>query len=124
MLALNTDLDGAIALGEKIRQSVEEENFLTDVPSEREQLTVSVGVACFGGDQKQFFKKADSALYEAKGADSEKAQAKLNADHPDATFYSGKIQTARFFIYQILPGAHAKAVSFASDDTSLLDIEL
>ncbi len=66
LLALNTDLEGAIALGEKMRQSVEEERFLTDVPSEKENLTVSVGVACFDGDRKKLFSRADAALYEAK----------------------------------------------------------
>ena len=66
LLALDTDLEGAIALGEKIRQSIEEETFLTDVPSEKEQLTVSVGVACFGNDKKKLFARADAALYEAK----------------------------------------------------------
>jgi len=66
LLALATDLEGAVALGEKIRQSVEEQNFLTDVPSEKEELTVSVGVACFDGDQKKLFTQTDAALYQAK----------------------------------------------------------
>ena len=68
VLALNTDLDGVIALGEKIRQSVEEEDFLTDVPSEKEQLTVSLGVAALHTDRKQLFTDADAALYSAKDA--------------------------------------------------------
>jgi len=66
LLALNTDLDGASALGKKIRQSVEEEHFLTDVPSEKEQLTVSVGVATLQKDRKQLFADADAALFSAK----------------------------------------------------------
>jgi diguanylate cyclase (GGDEF)-like protein len=66
LLALNTDLAGAAALAEKIRQAVEEENFMTDVPSEKEKLTVSVGVAEFQGDSRQLFADADSALYSAK----------------------------------------------------------
>ena len=66
LLALNTDLDGASALGKKIRQSVEEEHFLTDVPSEKEQLTVSVGVAILEKDRKQLFADADAALFSAK----------------------------------------------------------
>ena len=68
LLALDTDLEGAIALGEKIRQSVEAEDFLTDVPSEKEQLTVSVGVACFDAEKVELFAQADAALYEAKDA--------------------------------------------------------
>jgi diguanylate cyclase (GGDEF)-like protein len=66
LIALNTNLEGATALGEKIRQAVEADEFVTDVPSEKEQLTISVGVACFSGDRKQLFAEADAALYEAK----------------------------------------------------------
>jgi diguanylate cyclase (GGDEF)-like protein len=68
LLAINTDLDGAAALGEKVRQAVAEGDFVTDVPSEKEQPTVSVGVACFGGDRRQLFIDADTALYAAKDA--------------------------------------------------------
>ena len=64
------------------------------------------------------------AIYADKGADTDEAKAKIDADHPEAVFYSGKVMTARFFIKQILPGVHAKAMSFNSDDTSLMDIEL
>jgi diguanylate cyclase (GGDEF)-like protein len=66
LIALDTDLDGVIALAEKIRQSVEEEQFLTDVPSEKEQLTISIGVATLYEDRKQLFADADAALYTAK----------------------------------------------------------
>jgi diguanylate cyclase (GGDEF)-like protein len=66
LLALDTDLAGAAALAEKIRQAVEEENFMTDVPSEKEKLTVSVGVSEFHGESSQLFTDADSALYSAK----------------------------------------------------------
>ena len=66
VLAINTDLPGATALAEKIRQTVEATAFLTDVPSEREALTVSIGVAAFAGDRRQLFTDADEALYAAK----------------------------------------------------------
>jgi diguanylate cyclase (GGDEF)-like protein len=68
LLALDTDLAGAVVLAEKIRQSVCEKDFMTDVPSEKEQLTVSVGVSYFHQDHKQFFVDADTALYAAKDA--------------------------------------------------------
>ena len=68
LLAIGTDLVGATAVGEKIRQAVEETDFVTDVPSEREQLTISVGVAAFAGDRKSLFTDADAALYTAKDA--------------------------------------------------------
>jgi diguanylate cyclase (GGDEF)-like protein len=66
VLAMNTSLDGAILLAEKLRETVAAASFLTDVPSEREPLTVSIGVAEFTGDRKQFFADADDALYRAK----------------------------------------------------------
>ncbi len=68
VLAIGTPLQGAVALGEKIRQSVEATEFVTDVPSEREQPTVSVGVALFEGDRRALFAAADAALYAAKDA--------------------------------------------------------
>lgn len=68
VLAVDTDLAGATALAEKIRQVVESTNFLTDVPSEREPITVSVGVAAFDGDRKRLFTDTDAALYAAKDA--------------------------------------------------------
>ncbi len=68
LLALNTDLEGAVTLAEKIRQTVEQEEFVKDVPSEKDQLTVSVGVAFLESDRQQLFADADSALYAAKNA--------------------------------------------------------
>lgn len=68
ILAIDTELPGAAALGEKIRQAVEAFDFMTDVPSEKAPLTVSVGVAAFGGDRKRLFLDADEALYAAKDA--------------------------------------------------------
>ena len=68
LLAIDTTLPGATALGEKIRQAVEATSFVTDVPSEREPLTVSVGVAAYAGDRTQLFVDADEALYAAKDA--------------------------------------------------------
>jgi len=67
LLAIDTDLDGAEALGEKIRSAVSETNFVTDVPSEKEKLTVSIGIAALESDRKQLFNDADEALYLAKG---------------------------------------------------------
>jgi alkylation response protein AidB-like acyl-CoA dehydrogenase len=64
------------------------------------------------------------ALYANKGATDAAARKKLDADHPEARFYSGKIHTARFFIKQVLPNVHAKAAAAASGDMSLMDIEL
>jgi diguanylate cyclase (GGDEF)-like protein len=68
ILAIDTDLPGAAALGEKIRQAVEESELVRDVPSEKEPLTISVGVAAYAGDRMQLFTDADEALYAAKDA--------------------------------------------------------
>jgi diguanylate cyclase (GGDEF)-like protein len=64
----NTELDGAIALAEKIRSTVAETRFFIDPPSERQALTVSVGVSIFHGHKRSFFDEADQALYRAKAA--------------------------------------------------------
>jgi len=68
ILAIDTDLPGAAALGEKIRQAVEESELVRDVPSEKEPLTISVGVAAYAGDRMQLFTDADEALYAARDA--------------------------------------------------------
>ncbi len=69
VLATGTDLDGACALAEKIRQSVGESSYvLHDDHRSIVQATVSIGVAEYLGDRKSFFQAADQALYSAKGA--------------------------------------------------------
>lgn len=80
LIALNTDLEGATAVGEKVRQAVEAENFLTDVPSEKEQLTVSIGVAGYRDDRMDLFAKADAALYEAKDSGRNRVIAASDSD--------------------------------------------
>ncbi len=80
LIALNTDLEGATAVGEKVRQAVEAENFLTDVPSEKEQLTVSIGVAGYRDDRMDLFAKADAALYEAKDSGRNRVVAASDSD--------------------------------------------
>ncbi len=66
LIAPNTDLEGARLLAEKIRVTVAETAFVIDPPSEREPVTVSIGVACYAGDRVRFFSDADRALYVAK----------------------------------------------------------
>jgi len=68
LLASQTPLDGAVALGEKIRSAVARARFSvvdTDGPKEI-QITVSMGVSHYRGDAKAFFNEADRALYRAK----------------------------------------------------------
>jgi diguanylate cyclase (GGDEF)-like protein len=66
VLATGTELAGAVLLGEKIRTAVAETEFLVEQGRQPVRITVSVGVACFGGDRRRFFDDADRALYRAK----------------------------------------------------------
>ncbi len=68
LVAPGTDLTGAVQLAEKMRATIAQTRLVIDPPSEREHLTVSMGVALYCGDRKQLFKDADEALYRAKGA--------------------------------------------------------
>jgi len=64
VLAPDTDLDGACALAERLRQAVED----VDLPGEHLKLTVSLGVAQLGkgDDIDHLVDRADKALYGAK----------------------------------------------------------
>jgi len=68
LLASRTSLDGAVALAEKIRLAISHARFSVmnvDGPIQI-QVTASLGVAPFRGDEKAFFNDADRALYRAK----------------------------------------------------------
>ena len=68
LLASQTTLEGAVALAEKLRLAISHARFPVrsgDGPIEIE-VTASLGVAAFRGDQKAFFNDADRALYRAK----------------------------------------------------------
>ncbi|HEY8153907.1 MAG TPA: GGDEF domain-containing protein [Myxococcota bacterium] len=68
LLASRTSLDGAVALAEKIRLAISQARFSVmnvDGPIQI-QVTASLGVAPFRGDEKAFFNDADRALYRAK----------------------------------------------------------
>ncbi len=66
VLAADTDLEGAVALAEKIRMSVQEASFILDDSMQLTKMTVSIGVAQYAGNRKTFFTAADQALYRAK----------------------------------------------------------
>ena len=66
ILALNTDVHGAFALGEKVRTAIAESSFILDDSLRPMRVTVSVGVAQYRGNRKRFFQKTDEALYRAK----------------------------------------------------------
>jgi hypothetical protein len=64
------------------------------------------------------------AIFDEKGAGDDEAKKALLLDHADAAFYHGKVQTARFFVSQIMPGVYSKAESMMSEDISMLDVYL
>jgi len=68
LIAPQTDLSGAEALGQKLRRAVAEAAFSGPASSEELSATVSIGVAEYDGDAEATFHAADAALYEAKAA--------------------------------------------------------
>ena len=62
------------------------------------------------------------AIFAEKGADDEAAQKALIADNDEARFYYGKIQSAKWYINNVLPNVKAKAEAFENKDSSALDI--
>jgi diguanylate cyclase (GGDEF)-like protein len=70
VLAPRTDHEGAMTLAEKLRVAVAEHAFrIGDAGDPRAvEVTMSIGVALYDGDEKGFFNAADRALYRAKAA--------------------------------------------------------
>ncbi|MGB0622065.1 MAG: GGDEF domain-containing protein [Myxococcota bacterium] len=66
ILMPNTDLAGAVHLAEKVRMAVESTRLIIGSNMKPINITVSVGVALFKGDRREFFVEADRALYAAK----------------------------------------------------------
>jgi diguanylate cyclase (GGDEF)-like protein len=68
VLMPNTDLAGAVHLAEKIRMAVESTRLIIGDNMKPIEITISLGVAVFDGDRREFFGNADRALYQAKAA--------------------------------------------------------
>ena len=66
VLASGTDIPGAYQLAEKIRTSVAEQSFILDDSLRPVRVTISIGVARFRGNRKNFFLATDRSLYAAK----------------------------------------------------------
>jgi two-component system cell cycle response regulator len=66
ILLPNTEIEGAVALAQKIRAEVAGSSFLLNPPSERQSVTISLGVSAYAGDRGTLFNEADGALYLAK----------------------------------------------------------
>ncbi len=68
VLAPGTDRDGAYQLAEKLRTAIAESSFILGETMRLTRVTVSVGVSQFTGNRRDFFEKADRALYRAKAS--------------------------------------------------------
>jgi len=66
ILATGTSHEGAVAMAEKIRMTIEDSSHIVDDSMRPIRVTISVGVATYAGDRRAFFQAADRALYEAK----------------------------------------------------------
>ena len=64
------------------------------------------------------------ALFAAKNAETKDAKKALIAENPEAAFYDGKVQTARFFVKNLLPENRSLVQAMGNQDTSLMDINL
>jgi len=63
-----TELEGATILAEKLRMKVGETSFIVDDSMRPRRVTISIGVAQYGGSRTELFTAADAALYRAKTA--------------------------------------------------------
>jgi diguanylate cyclase (GGDEF)-like protein len=68
ILMPNTDLAGAVHLAEKIRMAVESTRLIVGDHMKPTVVTISLGVALYKGNRREFFAEADRALYRAKAA--------------------------------------------------------
>jgi Acetyl-CoA dehydrogenase C-terminal like/Acyl-CoA dehydrogenase, C-terminal domain len=55
---------------------------------------------------------------------SEEKKKSVAAGHPDVAFYTGKVQSAIYYVRNVLPGVSAKADLMGAEDKSALDIPI
>lgn len=60
-------------------------------------------------------------LYDEKGAKDDETKAKLNQEDVDVTFYFNKVETARFYLYNILTKNRGLAAQIDSENRSALN---
>ncbi len=74
--------------------------------------------------QAALAKKKLADLAEQSGVDLNDRErwARFIADNPDASFYAGKITTARFYLNHVLPEADAIAQAIRSEDMSIMEM--
>jgi diguanylate cyclase (GGDEF)-like protein len=79
----SADLEGAIALAEKLRMAVLETPILVDEALRLTHVSISIGVALYRGDRKAFFLATDRALYRAKAEGKNCVVADEESSHAD-----------------------------------------
>ncbi len=82
ILVPQTNLEGAIALAEKVRGVLAEHSFLLPDSEESVHVTVSIGVAEHSTTVDETFDAADRALYDAKGAGKDCVVSAAPLDRP------------------------------------------
>jgi diguanylate cyclase (GGDEF)-like protein len=63
---VQTDLEGAMLVSERIRSDVENLSTLTDLPTDGMKISIGLTIVQLADSFKQAFKRADKALYSAK----------------------------------------------------------
>ncbi len=66
VVAVSTDLEGGVILGEKVRTAIAEASFIVDDTMRPRRATISIGVSQYRGSRTDLFNSADAALYRAK----------------------------------------------------------
>lgn len=66
----------------------------------------------------------DARLQKAEVAEMTEELGRVLEEDPEARFLHGKINTAQFFVHQILPRMHARLMSIQSEDRSALTVVL
>jgi len=68
ILLFDIEKIGALGVAERMRFKIEKENFLNENRTCDKQLTISIGLSMFSGENslEELLEKADKALYEAK----------------------------------------------------------
>jgi two-component system cell cycle response regulator len=81
VIAPDTDVRGAQALGDRLRTAIGEQT--VDTPGAAVRTTVSVGVAVWEGESaEQCLARCDAALYEAKAAGRDRVQLAASGEAP------------------------------------------
>jgi diguanylate cyclase (GGDEF)-like protein len=63
---VQTDLEGALDVSERIRLGVEKLTMVTNLPIDKMNISIGLTMVCFTDSFTQVFKRADKALYSAK----------------------------------------------------------